>query len=95
MAETDEASQAFAEQSMQATQRVEQARRALEPLLESKPQEARLFRVFSQCWDRLQELVREVLALTVQHTSLQALRLSFGPAAIAMKRGVWKTPSPT
>ena len=94
MAETDEASQAFTEQSMQAAQRVEQVRRALDPLLESKPQEARLFREFSQCWDRLQERVREVLALAVQNTSLKALRLSFGPAAIARRRGIWTTPSP-
>ncbi len=37
MAETDEASQAFAEQSIQASHNVEKARRELEPLLEGKP----------------------------------------------------------
>src|SRR5262245_35658008 len=65
MAETDEASQAFAEQSLQASHNVEKARRELEPLLEGKRQEAQLFHAFSQCWDQLQEIDREVLALAV------------------------------
>src|SRR5262245_60037625 len=65
MAETDEASQTFAEQSMQASHNVEKARRELEPLLEGKRQEAQLFHAFSQCWDQLQEIDREVLALAV------------------------------
>jgi hypothetical protein len=85
MAETDEASQAFAEQSTQASQRVEKARRELESLLEGKPQEAQLFQEFSRCWDKLQEIDREVLSLAVQNTNLKALRLSFGPAAAALR----------
>jgi chemoreceptor-like protein with four helix bundle sensory module len=85
MAETDETSQAFAEQSTQASQQVEKARRDLEPLLEGKPQEAQLFQEFSRCWDKLQEIDREVLSLAVQNTNLKALKLSFGPAAAAMR----------
>jgi hypothetical protein len=85
MAETDEASQAFAEQSIQASHNVEKARRALEPLLEGKPQEAHLLQEFSDCWVKLQEIDREVLALAVQNTNLKALKLSFGPAAAAMQ----------
>ena len=85
MAETDEASQAFAEQSIQASQNVEKARRELEPLLDGKRQEAHLFQEFSHCWDKLQEIDREVLALAVQNTNLKALRLSFVPAAEAMR----------
>jgi hypothetical protein len=85
MAETDEDSQAFAEQSLQASHNVEKARRELEPLLEGKPQEAHLYQEFSRCWDQLQEIDREVLALAVQNTNLKALRLSFVPAAAALR----------
>jgi hypothetical protein len=85
MADTDEASQAFAEQSMQASHTVEKARRELEPLLAGKSQEAQLFQEFSRCWEKLQEIDREVLSLAVQNTNLKALRLSFGPAAETMR----------
>jgi hypothetical protein len=86
MADTDEASQAFAEQSIQATHNVETARRELEPLLGGNRQEAHLLREFSSCWDKLQEIDREVLSLAVKNTNLKALRLSFVPAAEAMRR---------
>jgi len=86
MAETDEASASFAEQSVQASQNVEKARRVLEPLLGENRQEAQLFREFSSCWEKLQEIDREVLSLAVQNTNLKALRLSFVPAAEAMRR---------
>jgi hypothetical protein len=86
MAETDEASQAFAAQSTQAAQNVEKARRELEPLLGSTPQEVQLFHEFSRCWEQLQEIDREVLSLAVQNSNLKALRLSFVPAADAMRR---------
>ena len=85
MAETDEASQAFAAQSIQASHHVEKTRRSLAPLLRENHQEAHLFREFSQCWDTLQEIDREVLSLAVQNTNLKASRLSFGPAAAAMR----------
>ncbi len=85
MAETDEASHAFAEQSIQAAQNVEKARRTLAPLLEGNRQEGHLFHEFSRCWERLQAIDREVLSLAVQNTNLKALRLSFvrGPEAIS------------
>ena len=86
MAETDEASEVFAAQSIQAAYHVEQARQALEPLLGGNSQEAQLFREFSRCWDTLQAIDREVLALAVQNTNLKALRLAFGPAAEALRR---------
>jgi hypothetical protein len=85
MAETDEASQAFAEQSIQASHNVEKARHELELLLGGNRQEAQLFHEFSRCWDRLQEIDREVLSLAVQNTNLKAFRLSFVPAAAAMQ----------
>src|SRR4029450_4084221 len=40
---------------------------------------------FSRCWDKLQEIDREVLSLAVQNTNLKAFRLSFVPAAEAMR----------
>jgi hypothetical protein len=86
MADTDEASQSFAEQSIQASHNVEEARRELEPLLGGNRQEAQLLREFTHCWDKLQEIDREVLSLAVQNTNLKALRLSFGPAADAIRR---------
>ena len=86
MAETDEASEAFAAQSTQAAHKVETGRQALEPLLGSSRQEAQLFREFSRCWEQLQVIDREVLSLAVQNTNLKALQLAFGPAAAAMQR---------
>jgi len=86
MAETDEASHAFAEQSTQAAQNVEKARRTLDPLLGGNPQEAHLFREFNQCWERLRAIDREVLSLAVQNTNLKALRLSLVPSAEALGR---------
>jgi hypothetical protein len=85
MAETDEASQTFAEQSIQASHNVEKARRELEHLLGGNRQDTHLFHEFSRCWDKLQEIDREVLSLAVQNTNLKAFRLSFVPAAEAMR----------
>jgi hypothetical protein len=86
MAETDEASHAFAEQSIQAAQNVEKTRRTLGSLLEGNRQEAPLFQEFSRCWESLQAIDREVLSLAVQNTNLKALRLSFVPGAEAIGR---------
>jgi hypothetical protein len=69
MADTDEASQAFAEQSMQAAHNLEKARRELEPLLGDNSQQAHLFREFSRCWEQLQAIDQEVLSLAVQNTT--------------------------
>src|SRR5262245_61350037 len=85
MAETDEASQAFAEQSIQASHNVEKARRELEQLIGGRRQEVHLFQEFSHCWNKLQEIDREVLALAVQNTNFKAFRLSFVPAAAAIR----------
>src|SRR4030095_1309164 len=48
-------------------------------------QDAHLFHEFSRCWDKLQEIDREVVSLAVQNTNLKAFRLSFVPAAEAMR----------
>lgn len=86
MADTDEASIAFAEQSMQASQKVEKARTDMEPLVERGSKEEKMFNEFSSCWKRLQEIDREVLSLAVQNTNLKALRLSLVPASNAIRR---------
>lgn len=85
MADTDEASEAFAGQSVMASQRVEKARRELAVLVKENDREAKLLGEFSSCWGELKETDREVLSLAVQNTNLKALRLSFVPAAAAIK----------
>ena len=85
MADTDEASNAFAEQSMQASQHVERARVAFKALIEKSSREAKGFDDFTACWEKLRGIDKEVLSLAVQNTNLKALRLYFGPAAIAIR----------
>jgi hypothetical protein len=86
MADTDEASRSFAEQSMQASQNVERARIAFEALIEKNGGEAKILNDFTVCWEKLRGIDKEVLSLAVQNTNLKAFRLSFGPAAIAIRR---------
>lgn len=85
MADTDEASTAFADQSIQASQNVERARNELNALTRENSREANLLDDFSSCWGKLREIDKEVLALAVQNTNLKALRLSFVPAATAIR----------
>ena len=87
MADTDEASRVFAEQSVRASEAVEEARREIERLLEGENagREMELFHQFSSCWKKLEEIDQEILPLSVQNTNLKALRLSFVPAAEAIK----------
>ena len=81
MADTDEASTAFAEQSIRASQNVERARIEFKALTKENSREANLLDDFSSCWGKLREIDQEVLSLAVQNTNLKALRLSFVPAA--------------
>jgi uncharacterized protein YukE len=85
MANTDEASNSFAEESMQASQSVEKARIELEILTQESSREAKLLEDFSSCWGKLREVDKEVLSLAVRNTNLKALQLSFGPAASDVK----------
>ena len=85
MADTDEASKAFAEQSIQASQNVESARIELKALAKENSRETKLLDDFSSCWGKLREIDKEVLSLAVQNTNLKALRLSFVPAATAIR----------
>jgi uncharacterized protein YukE len=81
MADTDEASNAFAVESVQASQSVEKARIELDALTRESSREAKLLTDFSACWGKLREVDKEVLSLAVQNTNLKALQLSLGPAA--------------
>jgi Four helix bundle sensory module for signal transduction len=85
MADTDEASKAFAEQSMQASQNVEKARIAFKPLIEKNSAEAQRFDDFSACWNSLGKMDKKILSLAVQNTNVKAMRLSFGTAAVAIR----------
>ena len=88
MANTDEASQDFADQSVLASQAVEKARSEFGRLIEGENnrQGMELFSQFSSCWEKLQEVDREILPLAVQNTNLKALRLSFVPAREDLRR---------
>lgn len=85
MADTDEASKEFAEQSLQASQRVEKMRIELGTLIEKNGKESKLLDDLSACWERLQGIDREILSLAVQNTNIKASRLSFVPAAAALR----------
>ncbi len=82
MADTDEESEKFAEQSTRASAAMEEKRLELKRLLDEEKggREMELFRNFSGCWEKLQGVDREVLHLAVQNTNLKALKLSLGPA---------------
>jgi hypothetical protein len=87
MAETDEASRAFAQEAQRASTAVENARSELARMTSHGDQEeAGLVREFNSAWTEYQELDREILDLAVKNTNLKALRLSFGPASDALDR---------
>lgn len=88
MADTDEASHAYAADSRTASDAVEAARTELGSLLASaaRADEQKSFRDFSECWTTLREADREILDLAVQNSNLKAQRLSFGPAPAALAR---------
>ena len=84
MADTDEASRAFADQSVQGAGNVEKARLAFGALIRTTGDEATRFGEFSAAWEKLRETDREILPLALQNTNIKAFRLSIGPAAAAL-----------
>jgi hypothetical protein len=82
MADTDQASVAFAREAEQATQAVQRDTDALRPILVSLDYslEARLLEEFASRFAEYRALDRSILALAVENTNLKAQRLSFGPA---------------
>jgi hypothetical protein len=88
MADTDQASQAFADQSLQAAETLEKDRREMALLIQKDPsdQEVKLLQEFDGCWTESRKIDRQILDFAVQNTNLKAARLSFGPGHAALKR---------
>ena len=82
MADTDEASVAFAREAEQATQAVQTDTEALGPILLGLgySNETRLLEEFGSRFAEYRALDRSILELAVENTNLKAQRLSFGPA---------------
>ena len=82
MADTDEASVAFAKEAGQATASIQKDIDTLNPLLSTLgySDEAGLLKEFSERFAEYQALDRRVLDLAVENTNLKAQRLAFGPA---------------
>jgi hypothetical protein len=88
MADTDEASEKFAQEARRASAAVEEDRQELGRLIEADhwQDEAARFTEFSEAWQMHEELDREILGLAVENTNLKAMKLSFGPASEALQR---------
>jgi len=82
MADTDEASLAFAREAGQAKEKVQVDIDSLKPLLDGLhySDEGRLLQEFVNRFREYCELDRRILDLAVENTNLKAQRLSFGPA---------------
>ncbi len=85
MADTDEASTAFARQADQATQAVQTNATALNAVLRDLgyAEERGLLDEFVARFAEYRDLDRRILDLAVENTNLKAQRLSFGPASDA------------
>jgi hypothetical protein len=82
MADTDEASVAFAREARQATEAAQRDTDALRPILQSLSysNETRLLDEFAGRFAEYRALDGRVLNLAVENTNLKAQRLAFGPA---------------
>ena len=85
LAETDEASEAFARQAREISARVLEQRDRLAGLLQKLgfDDETRDLSLFTARWDDLRKVGDETLKLAVENTNLKARRLAFGPVAEA------------
>lgn len=88
MADTDEASVSFAEESSRAAEAVESNLRELAGLIEKYPsdKEKLLMGEFDACWAEFRRIDRQVLEFAVQNTNLKAARLSFGAGNASMRQ---------
>jgi hypothetical protein len=82
MADTDEASAAFAREAEQALQAIQTNVKALTPILTDLgySTETRLVADFNTRFAEYQALDKTILQLAVENTNLKAQRMSFGPA---------------
>jgi len=81
MADTDEASVAFAREAERATEAVERDRGELAPVLSALgySNETGLLQEFNSRFTEYRALDRNILQLAVENTNLKAQRMSFGP----------------
>ena len=88
MAETDEASLAFADESKRAAEAVEADLTELSRLIGMHPaaDESKLLLEFEAAWEQVRKIDRVILDLAVQNTNLKAFRLSFGKGREAVER---------
>jgi hypothetical protein len=88
LADTDEASEAFAGQSIQAAAAVDEARLKLRRLASEHgtSEEMKLVGEFDQCWAELQKIDQVLLGLAVRNTNIKAAKLSQTEAHEAMER---------
>lgn len=88
MADTDEESQTFADQSLKAADLVARDRREFGRLMDKdhSNQELKLLQEFDGCWVEFRKTDRVLLDFAVKNTNLKAARLSFGPAGEAANR---------
>jgi hypothetical protein len=88
MADTDEASLDFAEQSRRTADFVERDRLEFKSLLDRDhmDKELKLFQEFDSCWAELRKIDQVILEFAVQNTNLKAAALSFSQGREAMNR---------
>jgi predicted metal-dependent hydrolase len=88
MAETDEASIAFADESKRAAEGVEADLKELSRLIGMHPaaDESELLQKFEAAWEQVRKIDRVILDLAVQNTNLKAFRLSFSKGREAVER---------
>lgn len=86
MANSDEDSIRFAEESRHASEAAEKSRQELTELIGTYPSvpEKELLIEFDSCWKEFRQIDQQVLEFAVQNTNLKAARLSFGAANTAM-----------
>jgi hypothetical protein len=86
MAITDEESQALAEQSRKSADAVERDYHELKGLIDTAKidKEMKLLKEFSDNWNNIQVIDRELLSLAVENTNIKAANLSYTAAAQAI-----------
>jgi hypothetical protein len=88
LADTDEESQIYAQQSVTASAAVDEERKKLRRFIEEGKitRELELLREFDRCWDEFLIIDRTLLDYAVQNTNLKAANLSFTSGKEAIKR---------
>jgi hypothetical protein len=88
LADTDEASKIFADQSLQATAAANEDLHKLHRLVEEGriSEEVKLLGEFDNCWTEFQKIDQVLLELAVQNTNIKATKLSYTEGCGAMTR---------